>query len=501
LTALFPPMLKKYAVLVTLAAILALGAFLRFHKLEFNSFWLDEASSYYTSNAPFSRVLGNLKSFDIHPPAYFLMLSRVIRYFGNSETALRFPSAAAGVLVIPAMFLLGRRLYSEKEGLIAAALTAVSWSAVSLSREARAYEFLLLFTILSFYFLISLLRALKENSDLPTGSAAGYILCAVINSYLHYYGAYIIFLQALACLWLSRKKPPFFRAFLVFYLSILVCYLPWLPSFIYQARHNRGNIAWLGNRNVLYEFFRYSFGVLHSKSAFIALLAPFFFFLFSFLRGAFKHKEPARGFSFANPDFFVLCWLTVPFALLYAESAVALPILGTRYLIIIFPAACLIFARSITLLPLRAVYTSLVSILAVYLLLFNMVIVEKFYAEPCFPQVREPVKLMAALGPRFQNSLIILRAAAYMRIDVDYYFERLSIKKDYIDTEWNKDDAERIAKIIRESKPEYVWLLNAGNAPGTGGAFEGYFSRDKLLLSRQYYQTGVELRKLAYPRG
>ena len=41
----------------------------------------------------------------------------------------------------------------------------------------------------------------------------------------------------------------------------------------------------------------------------------------------------------------------------------------------------------------------------------------------------------------------------------------------------------------------------AGNAPGTGGAFEGYFSRDKLLLSRQYYQTGVELRKLAYPRG
>jgi 4-amino-4-deoxy-L-arabinose transferase-like glycosyltransferase len=125
-----PPLrsLSESRALLVLLAIMLLGAVLRFYGLGFQSLWSDELASWDFSNREtISQVIGGVRSAD-HPPLYFLILHFAQWTFGDSAWALRFPSAFAGWLCIPAIYLLGKRLYSEREEIIAALFLAVFWA-------------------------------------------------------------------------------------------------------------------------------------------------------------------------------------------------------------------------------------------------------------------------------------------------------------------------------------------------------------------------------------
>ncbi len=101
-------LLESRALLVLLA-IMLLGAVLRFNGLGFQSLWSDELASWDFSNKTISQVIGGVRS-DDNAPLYFLILRFAQWIIGDSEWALRFPSAFAGWLCIPAIYLFGRRL-------------------------------------------------------------------------------------------------------------------------------------------------------------------------------------------------------------------------------------------------------------------------------------------------------------------------------------------------------------------------------------------------------
>src|SRR5918993_5800477 len=123
---LFPLPREGWA-LLALLAIMFLGAVLRFYGLGFQSLWGGELASWdISTRETISQVVGGVRS-DDHPPLYFLILRFSQWIFGDSEWALRLPSALAGWLCIPAIYLLGKRLYSEREGIIAALFLAVFW--------------------------------------------------------------------------------------------------------------------------------------------------------------------------------------------------------------------------------------------------------------------------------------------------------------------------------------------------------------------------------------
>jgi hypothetical protein len=118
-----PPLLSllESRELLVLLAIMLLDAVLRFYGLGFQSLWSEELASWDFSNREtISQVIGGVRS-DDNAPLYFLILRFAQWIIGDSEWALRFPSAFAGWLCIPAIYHLGRRLYSEREGIMAAA--------------------------------------------------------------------------------------------------------------------------------------------------------------------------------------------------------------------------------------------------------------------------------------------------------------------------------------------------------------------------------------------
>ena len=90
----FPHKISLHA--IGLAFILIVAAVLRFYDLDRTSIWLDEAISWKQASLPFLEMLAATAR-DKNPPLHNIILNLTIALFGDSETALRAPSALLGV--------------------------------------------------------------------------------------------------------------------------------------------------------------------------------------------------------------------------------------------------------------------------------------------------------------------------------------------------------------------------------------------------------------------
>ena len=135
------------AVLWALGLIFVAGFFIRWHYIG-RPFQADEATSYFLfARAAWYQVLAWYSSVNNHIFHTFLV-NRALT-LGNSLAMIRLPAFVAGLLTIPMMYVLGRRLYSREVGLLAAALVAVSAPLVDYSTNARGYSLVVLFTVLA----------------------------------------------------------------------------------------------------------------------------------------------------------------------------------------------------------------------------------------------------------------------------------------------------------------------------------------------------------------
>ncbi len=232
--------------ILVLAAVMLLAGVLRFYGLEIQSLRFDELATWRFASMSPSGILEvtGPSGTDPHPPGYYLFMHYWIQLAGDAEWALRLPSAIAGVLSVPVIFLLGRRLYSAREGLIAALLMAVLWAPVFFSQEARSYSLLALAAALSGYFWFGIMQKLEEEERLPPWECAGYVLSAVAACYLHYFGPYLIALQGVWTVCVFASRPRLLPRSLVLYSLIFLAYLPWLATFFGRLTITKGGAWW-----------------------------------------------------------------------------------------------------------------------------------------------------------------------------------------------------------------------------------------------------------------
>ena len=374
-------------VLLALGAIMVLGGALRFYGLGLQSLWSDELASWYFSRADgVGQVVSNVRD-DIHPPGYFVILHLAQNVFGDSEWALRLPSAIAGWLCIPAIYLLGRRVYSEREGLIAALLVAVSWAGVYFSQETRSYSVLILLSIVTAYLWWGVMRGLREERTLPAPETIAYVLAAVLCAYVHYFGALLIALQGLALAVLAYRA---FPKIILIYVPISLAYAAWLPGMAYQMRNSTAQGAWIGEAtlSVFPEYVLFIFGRSELLAlAAAALTAPLLVRAWSFLRG---RRE--KGSGLVPPGLLLLAWFMGPFVVGYALSQSSVQLLTHKNLLVSLPAAYLLVARGMTaLLPGKTIGTVLQWSLALGFAaacLFNLFVTLGYYSEPNKEQIR-----------------------------------------------------------------------------------------------------------------
>jgi mannosyltransferase len=148
-----PERISSRAALLILLGLTALAATLRFFHLGQESFSYDEAWTALAASRPIHVVLRR-------STALPHLVAHLCLWFGRSEFVLRLGPAFAGVLLIPATYLLGRALYGRVQGLLAAGLLTISVYAIYRSQELRFYAWQMLFSTLTLYFL---LRALQHR--------------------------------------------------------------------------------------------------------------------------------------------------------------------------------------------------------------------------------------------------------------------------------------------------------------------------------------------------
>jgi mannosyltransferase len=160
--------------------IVLCGVSLRFYHLSHLSLWSDEAFSrfYYETGPRFMWTEGLYR--ESSPPLYYMALGGWIQLFGGSETALRSLSAVTSSLAIPLIYILGKTLFDRPHGLAAAALFALSPTAIYYAQEARAYALLLLPVLATLIACARLLRNPAGRSSLTL-----YVGGAIASIYTH----------------------------------------------------------------------------------------------------------------------------------------------------------------------------------------------------------------------------------------------------------------------------------------------------------------------------
>ena len=142
--------------LILLVVFVVIGASLRLINLDQPSFWVEEVKHVYSAksfleNGEFALPSG-LEYNRAQPFTFLVAVS--FKLFGINEFSARLPSAIFGTLSILLVFFVGKGLFNERVGLIAALfLTFLPWE-IGWSRVCRMYtmfQFLFLWGIYVFY--------------------------------------------------------------------------------------------------------------------------------------------------------------------------------------------------------------------------------------------------------------------------------------------------------------------------------------------------------------
>jgi len=214
--------------------ILTLAALsLRVCYLDSQSMWGDEAFSLINAkDLSIGGVIQKVYEFgegggDSHPPLYYILLNLWIRLFGDSLIALRMLSAVFGVLTVPLFFLVGKELFSGRDGFAAAVFCTFSAFHVWYSQETRMYSLTVFLCLVSFYGFLRLLKGWRLSTVLIFLSGTIALL------YTHHFGLILLFMENVYYLF-SRHKH---RRPVKWYLLqgvLLILYIPGL-IFLYKA--------------------------------------------------------------------------------------------------------------------------------------------------------------------------------------------------------------------------------------------------------------------------
>jgi uncharacterized membrane protein len=173
-------------------------------------------------------VLSMVRGTEKTPPLGFV-LGWLFARGSHAATLVRVPSLAAGVATVPLVYALGARTVGRVAGVVAAAWFALSPFQMFYATDARAYALVTGLVVLS---TLALLRALEDRQ---LRWWALYVVAATAAVYTHYIAALVLVPQAAWGLWTHRAL---WRAQLSAHALVVLAFVPYVPSFIDQARNS-----------------------------------------------------------------------------------------------------------------------------------------------------------------------------------------------------------------------------------------------------------------------
>lgn len=201
------------------------------------SLWADEGSFLNAITAPTWReMIQFLRLHESHPPLFYLLMRAWSHFMNGNDTWLMVVPIVLAVAIVPVIYAVGRSLFGEGVGLIAAVLAAVSPQLTEHSAQIRPYGLL---------YIAALTSAASFAMCLTSGTRKAWILFVVATTtmlYTHNWAWMILAGEGMAGLYVMRhsssgERNQLVRKASIALLAVFALYAAWFPSFVFQSRH------------------------------------------------------------------------------------------------------------------------------------------------------------------------------------------------------------------------------------------------------------------------
>lgn len=170
-----------------LLGVVLVGALVRLYGLGIESLWTDELITLeFIRRYSAVELLVEIPLNQPHLPLYYVLLDLWAGAFGTSATALRLLSALFSILAIPVLYLVGRDLFEETAGLVAALIFALTQFHVYHAQEVRMYSLVALLSLVSLWLFV---RLFEETTR---GTAVAYVLATLALLLTHPFAALVV---------------------------------------------------------------------------------------------------------------------------------------------------------------------------------------------------------------------------------------------------------------------------------------------------------------------
>jgi len=467
-----------------LVLLLALGALaLRVYDLAGESVWLDEGYSIRMARLSLRGIFLSTQN-DIHPPLYYLLLHFWMRWFGDSEAAVRSMSVVAGTLGVIALARLGRRLFDPAVGLVAALLLALSTMHVHYSQEARAYAFNVLWGMLS---LLAFLAFMREG-----GARRGFawLLATLVMVYTHSFGWFAVIAENLYALLPFfaplRPRGPGAARWLALQFALVALFVPWLEVLRHQV-HTVQTSFYAGAPTFLTlggTFFGYAGSPLLLALSGLALATWG-------VRRAGGGEEAASRAPDAPPEiqavWLLVVWLAMLVIAPFTISVLWFPTYIRRATMVGLPAWYLLVAAALVRgLPRRARVIALAVFVA--LCAFEL---GAYYREANKERWREVVHEIESHA--VPGDLVLFNQWYSKRDAYDYYARRtdlVTLPFPEMGRDWGSDPEARLAALTRDRAS--VWVVLSHTSDRTGLIVRTLGRSHHLVWHRGYVSRALD---------
>lgn len=228
---LIRPESRLEAVLLIVAGIVAIISIgLRF--IGPRALWLDESITVSISRLPLPKLFEALRH-DGSPPAYYVLLHFWMRLFGTGTWTVRALAGLISVSTLPAGWRLGRAIGGRRLALAMVVVLACNPFALRYGTENRMYSLVMLLSTLAALLLVRALQRPTVTRLVGFGTLCGLLLLT------HYWALYLLAglggALSLASIWGPVRARA--RLCLAALCAGSLLFVPWVPSFLFQAAH------------------------------------------------------------------------------------------------------------------------------------------------------------------------------------------------------------------------------------------------------------------------
>lgn len=375
---------------ILLILLLLLAFALRIYGLPELSLRADEAATVFEAGVKWSRLLRDLSRPGPHQPLYYLLLHGWMKLAGDGEMAVRFLTLISGVLMLPLVYVLGRRLFPDSRrsvGLWAGLLVAINPMLIWDAQDNRMYPLLAVFNVASFYFSLSILQ--KRGGWLHW---FGYIISTTLALYTHYLAVFVVITENIVwavLVWGFPQRLKRIGRWVVVQAGVALLFAPWLLRASATVSEYTTDFLSAVKAGEMLRRTLVGLSLGRSVDAQMGLFLALGFLLILVLgllplprRGREEQPLTSGGLTESQSVLVLLVYLLVPLVCIALFSLLRFPIFDERYIMLSLPAYLLILARGLSNLSTQGPRRWIAAFGLVWILLVTGFSLRNYYSVP-----------------------------------------------------------------------------------------------------------------------